>query len=71
VVNGITAPHLGELASNSGVVLHELTPSTGSLEDAYLSLTQDDVEYHAGGAVATSPSPSSTSPSSTPEGALR
>jgi ABC-2 type transport system ATP-binding protein len=30
-------------------VLHELTPVTGSLEDAYLALTQDEVEYHAGG----------------------
>jgi ABC-2 type transport system ATP-binding protein len=66
VVNGITAPNLGELASVSGVVLHELTPSSGSLEDAYLSLTQDDVEYHAGGVAATSPT---SAPNS--EGAIR
>jgi ABC-2 type transport system ATP-binding protein len=49
VVNGLPAARLGELAASTGVVLHELTPATGSLEDAYLSLTQDDVEYHAGG----------------------
>jgi ABC-2 type transport system ATP-binding protein len=48
VVNGLTAPRLGELASSTGVILHELTPASGSLEDAYLSLTKDDVEYHAG-----------------------
>ncbi|HEY0259255.1 MAG TPA: ATP-binding cassette domain-containing protein [Lacisediminihabitans sp.] len=47
-VTGLTAPRIGELASSSGVVLHELSPVAGSLEDAYLSLTQDEVEYHAG-----------------------
>ena len=48
-VTGLLAPHIGELAASSGVVLHELTPVAGSLEDAYLSLTQDEVEYVAGG----------------------
>lgn len=56
-VNGLTAPQIGELAARSGVVLHELTPAVGSLEDAYLSLTQDVVEYHAGG---TAPGTSAT-----------
>jgi ABC-2 type transport system ATP-binding protein len=38
-------------------VLHELTPLAGSLEDAYLALTEDDVEYHAAdlGAAAAAP----------------
>ncbi|WP_213815056.1 ABC transporter ATP-binding protein [Glaciihabitans sp. dw_435] len=60
-VNGLTAPQIGELAARSGIVLHELTPAVGSLEDAYLSLTQDVVEYHAGGTPAgasASPTPS-------------
>ncbi|WP_309618002.1 ATP-binding cassette domain-containing protein [Salinibacterium sp.] len=48
-VTGLTAPQIGEVAARSGVILHELTPVAGSLEDAYLALTQDDVEYHAGG----------------------
>ena len=48
-VTGLTAPRIGELAAAEGVVLHELSPLTGSLEDAYLTLTQDEVEYHAGG----------------------
>jgi len=47
-VSGIPAPRIGELAAQQGIVLHELTPVVGSLEDAYLALTQDEVEYHAG-----------------------
>jgi ABC-2 type transport system ATP-binding protein len=47
-VTGLPAARIGELAASEGVVLHELSPVAGSLEDAYLSLTQDDVEYHAG-----------------------
>ena len=49
IVNGITAPRIGELAAAERIVLHELTPTVGSLEDAYMQLTADDVEYHAGG----------------------
>lgn len=48
-VTGLDAPRIGELAARSGVVLHELSPLAGSLEDAYLALTQDEVEYQAGG----------------------
>jgi ABC-2 type transport system ATP-binding protein len=47
-VGGLPAARIGELAASSGVVLHELTPITGSLEEAYLALTEDEVEYHAG-----------------------
>ena len=47
VVNGLKAAHIGELAAGYKIVLHELTPLAGSLEDAYLALTEDDVEYHA------------------------
>jgi len=50
-VNGLAASRIGELASQERVVLHELSPLSGSLEDAYLSLTRDEVEYHAGGVV--------------------
>jgi ABC-2 type transport system ATP-binding protein len=45
IVNGLTAPQIGELAAREGIVLHELTPTVGSLEDAYMQLTADDVEY--------------------------
>jgi ABC-2 type transport system ATP-binding protein len=46
---GTTAPVIGETASMAGVVLHELAPHRGSLEDSYMSLTADAVEYHATG----------------------
>ncbi len=48
-ITGTTAPTIGEAAARAGVVLHELTPITSSLEDAYLQLTADEVEYHSGG----------------------
>ena len=28
-------------------MLHELTPVVSSLEDAYMALTKDEVEYHS------------------------
>ncbi len=51
-VSGVPAPRIGELAAQQGIVLHELTPVVGSLEDAYMALTQGEVEYHAGKMVA-------------------
>lgn len=60
VVTGLAAANIGELAANSRVVLHELTPITGSLEDAYLALTEDEVEYHAGALDAGAPATSET-----------
>ncbi len=47
IVNGLTAPQIGELAAKERIVLHELTPTVGSLEDAYMQLTADDVEYRS------------------------
>jgi ABC-2 type transport system ATP-binding protein len=52
-VTGLTAPFIGDAAARAGIALHELTPMSASLEEAYMQLTQDDVEYHAGGAPAT------------------
>ncbi|MFG6477449.1 ABC transporter ATP-binding protein [Microbacterium sp. P06] len=45
-VTDLAAPRVGEIAAGAGVVLYELTPLTGSLEDAYMALTRDEVEYH-------------------------
>lgn len=70
-ITGSTAPAIGEAAARAGVVLHELTPVHGSLEDAYMQLTADDVEYHStpvGGAAPTAPL-GATAPQT--EGALR
>jgi ABC-2 type transport system ATP-binding protein len=47
-VTGLTARVIGDIAAGSGIALHELTPVAASLEEAYMELTQDDVEYHAG-----------------------
>ncbi|MEV7355837.1 ABC transporter ATP-binding protein [Kitasatospora sp. NPDC091276] len=47
VVDGDLA-RLGDLASAHGVVLHELSPQQASLEEAFMQMTADSVEYHAG-----------------------
>ena len=44
-ITGIDAARIGEAAFRAGVLLHELTPVKASLEQAYLELTQDDIEY--------------------------
>nr|WP_315267759.1 ABC transporter ATP-binding protein [Microbacterium lemovicicum] len=44
-VTGTTAVAVGDLAASLGIPLHELSPRSGSLEDAYLALTGDAVEY--------------------------
>ena len=40
---------VGEIAGSQGIVLHELASQRGSLEDAFMKLTGDDVQYHAEG----------------------
>jgi ABC-2 type transport system ATP-binding protein len=44
-VTGLPAARIGELAAAASVVLHELTPRVGSLEEAFMELTADSVEY--------------------------
>jgi ABC-2 type transport system ATP-binding protein len=44
-VTHLEAPRIGELAAAGGFVLHELSPQTGSLEEAFMELTRDSVEY--------------------------
>ncbi|MFF1879126.1 ATP-binding cassette domain-containing protein [Leifsonia sp. NPDC058230] len=44
-IDGLSAAQIGEAAAQFGIVLHELTPINASLEEAYLALTQDEVEY--------------------------
>ncbi|WP_031065534.1 ABC transporter ATP-binding protein [Streptomyces sp. NRRL WC-3742] len=48
IVTGLDAQRIGELALRHGLVLHELSPRTSSLESAFMSLTADSVEYLAG-----------------------
>jgi ABC-2 type transport system ATP-binding protein len=44
-VHGLSADRIGELAAQRQLILHELTPQRASLEDAYMRLTGDSVEY--------------------------
>ncbi len=62
--HGRGRPGIGELAAAKGFVLHELTPVTSTLEDAYMALTADSVEYqtesaqhHIGHGAAGAPAP--------------
>ena len=45
VVSGMSAGDIGRLAAFHGVALSELTPQRASLEDAFMELTRDSVEY--------------------------
>ncbi|MEV8338409.1 ABC transporter ATP-binding protein [Leucobacter sp. NPDC077196] len=42
---GFTAADIGAIAAAHQIELHELSPQTASLEDAYLELTRGEVEY--------------------------
>ncbi len=47
-VSGISAAAIGDLAGSNGIILHELSPQEVSLEEVYMELTHDSVEYRAG-----------------------
>jgi ABC-2 type transport system ATP-binding protein len=47
LVSEMDSDGIGELAFAAGITLHELSPTRGSLEEAFLQLTGDAVEYHA------------------------
>ena len=45
-VSGLSARSIGLKAAEHGIALSELSPRTVSLEDAFMDLTRDAVEYH-------------------------
>jgi ABC-2 type transport system ATP-binding protein len=47
-VHGLTSAEVGTIAAARGIVLHELVAQKASLEQAFMNLTGDSVEYHAG-----------------------
>jgi ABC-2 type transport system ATP-binding protein len=49
VVTGVPSARIGEIAARSSLTLHELTPIRASLEDAFMKLTSDSVEYRSRG----------------------
>jgi len=69
-VFGSTAEQIGDAAAAARLTLHELTPLSGSLEDAYLSLTADEVEYrsdlHPSGDASSDGAPSAASSTDAP-----
>ena len=48
-VDGDKSEAVGELAARRQIVLHELSPQRASLEEAFMRLTAESVEYHAHG----------------------
>ncbi|KJY18547.1 MULTISPECIES: ABC transporter ATP-binding protein [Streptomyces] len=46
-IDGAGAEQLGELAAQHQIVLHELSPQRASLEEAFMRMTADSVEYHS------------------------
>jgi len=45
-VTNMEAPRIGEIAASAAVVLHELTPRLASLEEVFIELTADSLEYN-------------------------
>jgi ABC-2 type transport system ATP-binding protein len=47
LVGKLGLSHIGDLAFDNGIRVHELSPLQASLEQAFMELTKDSVEYHA------------------------
>jgi ABC-2 type transport system ATP-binding protein len=46
-VRGLTAAQIGNVAAANGIALHELTPQQASLEEAFMDLTREEIEFKA------------------------
>ena len=46
-VVGLTAEQIGDAAAARGIALHELAPVQASLEEAFMEVTQDALQFHA------------------------
>jgi ABC-2 type transport system ATP-binding protein len=44
-IEGLGSDQIGSAAAENGLVLYELIPQRPSLEEAFMALTQDEVEY--------------------------
>ena len=53
LVRGMTTDAVGDVAFEQGIRVHELSMLRASLEEAFMDLTADSVEYHAGAPSAT------------------
>lgn len=59
-VTGSDCAVIGDLAAANGLTIHELFGVRSSLEDAFMEMTQDSVEYHAERQPAEAPIPTTT-----------
>ena len=48
-IGSLAPSQIGDLAARDGFRIYELTPVTASLEDAFMELTKDEVEYRPTG----------------------
>ena len=55
-VRGLEAAQIGDIAADAGLPLDELSPQRASLEDAFMTLTAQDVEYTSGAGTPVAPS---------------
>ncbi|WP_328469494.1 ABC transporter ATP-binding protein [Streptomyces sp. NBC_00448] len=46
-VRGLTSDHIGTIAAGAGITLFELATHAASLEEAYMALTDDSVDYRS------------------------
>ena len=46
-VTGLSAAQVGDRARDLGIALHGLAPHRASLEEAFMEMTRDEVEFHA------------------------
>ena len=46
-VHGLTPEQVGDAAAAAGIALHELSPQQASLEEAFMNLTRDELEFAA------------------------
>jgi len=51
VVTGATPAQIGDVAHGAGIALHELSPQQASLEEVFMDLTSEAVDYHGTTAV--------------------
>jgi ABC-2 type transport system ATP-binding protein len=56
-ITGLTAEQVGDAAADNGIRLHELTPHQASLEEAFMEMTRDDVEFQASLGIVTEKAP--------------
>jgi ABC-2 type transport system ATP-binding protein len=52
-VSGLASDAIGDLAAAQGITLHELATQHASLEDAFMELTHDSVQYRSKSDIAT------------------